>query len=116
LAAFDDLELESLVTFLLLLDGDLCVSEYVSLDPWGVELFLNEFNYIFHLVSDSGLLLSEAIEFGLSLGDLFSTLVEFNPSGIRILIKNIEHTDQDIPSQILIGLDIVHWEIPLIIT
>ncbi len=78
MAAFNDLELKDFVALLFLLDGNLCISEYVSLNPRGVKLLLDEFNYVFHFVSYSGLLLSKAIEFRLFLGDLFSTLVEVN--------------------------------------
>lgn len=116
LAAFDNLKLEGLVAFLFLLDGDFCMSEYISLDPWGIKLFFNKLNYIFHLVPDSSLLLSKPIKLGLFLSNLFPLLIKINPPGIRVLVKNIQHTDQDIPSQILIRLHIVHGELPLIIS
>lgn len=98
LATFDDLELKGLVPFGLFVCQSIWMSKNIALDPWRIKLFLDQLDYIFHLVSNPCLFFPKPIKLGLLLSYFLSSLIQVDFPRIWILLKNIQHCNQNVSS------------------
>jgi hypothetical protein len=87
----------------------------ISFVPRRIKLVLNHLNDVLHLLSDSCLLFSEPIKFGLLFSDLLPSFVQVDGSGIWIFVENIKNSDENVSAQILVRFRIVNGIFPFVV-
>lgn len=105
------LELSHFNFFCTIRKGCVWVCKYISFDPRRIELIFNQLDNIFHFVPYPSLFLSKSVQFRLFFSNLFPLLTEVDTSWIRILVKDIKNSNQNVSTQIFIGFYVIQGEL-----